>query len=40
MELQRIPLETQLSRMEDGLPAHPEFIASAIRTWAGTTLRG
>lgn len=40
MELQRIPLEMQLHRLKHGVPAHPEFVASAIRTWAGTSLRG
>lgn len=40
MELQRIPLEEQLKRLEDGIPAHPEFDAGAIRAWAGTPLRG
>lgn len=40
MELQRIPLEEQLKRLEDGIPAHPEFDAGAIQAWAGTPLRG
>lgn len=40
MELQRVPLEEQLKRLEDGIPAHPEFDAGAIRAWAGTPLRG
>lgn len=36
--LERVPLEEQIGRLEKGYPAHPEFTASAIRTWAGTPM--
>lgn len=38
MKLQRIPLENQLEQLKKGIPAHPEFNASAIRSWADTSL--
>lgn len=38
MRIQRIPLEQQLRQLKEGIPAHPEFIASAIRSWAETPL--
>ena len=38
MKLQRIPLDRQLQQVKDGIPAHPEFTACAIRTWAGISL--
>lgn len=38
MRIQRIPLEQQLRQLKEGIPAHPEFAASAIRSWAETPL--
>ena len=39
MRFQRIPLSQQLKQLQDGIPAHPEFTACAIRAWAGTSLK-
>lgn len=38
MRFKRIPLKQQLGQLKEGIPAHPEFTASAIRSWAETPL--